>query len=88
MPEEIEFEVTGLDELDRSMSQFGAEFNRTAVVDGVEAAAAFLAAEAQARAPVQSEEFGSRKPGELRDSIGVYMRKGSQDHPEMSIRFE
>jgi hypothetical protein len=50
--------------------------------EGVEAAAAFLAAKAQQKAPLVSKNFGSRKPGELRNSIGVVLRKLSADYPE------
>jgi HK97 gp10 family phage protein len=82
MLDEIEIEVTGLDELDRSMARFSAEFNRTAMVEGVQAAATFLAERARQKAPLVSKNFGRRKPGELRDSIGVVMRKFGIDHPE------
>lgn len=84
MLNEVDIEVTGLDELDKEMDKFTPEFNRTAVADGVEAAAAYLAAMAQGLAPLITEEFGSRKPGELRDSIGVVMRAVSPDHPNLT----
>ena len=81
---EIDIEVTGLDDLDREMAKFTAEFNRTAVADGVEAAAAFLAAKAQGYAPIITKGYGSRKPGELKNSIGVVMRKLSADKPHLT----
>jgi hypothetical protein len=84
MLNEIDIEVAGLDELDKVMARFPAEFNRTAVADGVEAAAAFLAAKAQQKAPLVSKNFGSRRPGELRDSIGVVIRKLAADRPELT----
>jgi len=82
--DEIEIEITGLDEIDRAMAKFPAEFNRTAIADGVEAAAAYLGAMAQGLAPELTEGYGSREPGELRKSIGVYMRKVSADRPELT----
>jgi hypothetical protein len=84
MLNEIDIEVTGLDELDRAMANFLPEFNRTAVADGVEAAAAYLAAKAKEKAPLVSKNFGSRRPGELRDAISVVMRKLRDDHPELT----
>ncbi len=84
MLNEVDIEVTGLDELDRKMAEFSSEFNRVAVAGGVEAAAAFMAARAKQNAPEMTEEFGNRKPGELRESIGVVMRKLSVDHPNLT----
>lgn len=70
---EFDIEVEGLEELDARMEAFPAEFNRECARDGVEAMCVYLALLAQANAPVMTEAFGNREPGELRDSIGVIM---------------
>jgi hypothetical protein len=79
---EIDFEVTGLDELERNMDAFGPMISRDICTEGIQAAAAYLASLAQSHAPVIVKSFGSREPGELRGSIGVVMKEIHPDHPE------
>jgi hypothetical protein len=78
---EFDIEVEGLEELDARMEAFPAEFNRACARDGVEAMCVYLAGLAQDNAPVMTEAFGKREPGELRDSIGVIMEDVRANNP-------
>ena len=75
--DEIEVEVTGLDELAKKLDNIPYKFAQRIQRTALQAGGEVFEAEMRANAPVASERaHPDAAPGELRDSIGVKIRLG------------
>jgi HK97 gp10 family phage protein len=75
--EDFDVEVTGLSELAEKLDRIPYNFAQKIQRAGLKAAGEVFAAEVEARAPVAAEaSHPESDPGELKDSIGVFVRLG------------
>jgi HK97 gp10 family phage protein len=71
---EFTVEISGLKELEDTLADLGPQLAKKALRKALKAAAEPLVEAAKAKAPVLAEGTPQRRPGELRDSIGVQIK--------------
>jgi HK97 gp10 family phage protein len=76
---DVQVSITGLESLEKALENAGPKLAKAALRKGLKAAAQPLIDAAKSAAPVMTEGTPQRRPGELRDSIGLVTKLSSRE---------